>query len=32
MEMEAEVIQIKRDLELIKARLGITNPPPAVNR
>jgi hypothetical protein len=32
MEMEAEVIQIKRGLELIKARLGITNPPPAVNR
>jgi hypothetical protein len=31
MEMEVEIGQIKRDLELIKARLGITNPPPALN-
>jgi hypothetical protein len=31
-EMEAEVIQIQRDLALIKVRLGITNPPPAVSR
>lgn len=30
-EMEAEIGQIKRDLELIKSRLGITNPPPALN-
>jgi hypothetical protein len=27
-ELEADVVQIKHDLELIKARLGITNPPP----
>jgi hypothetical protein len=31
-EMEAEIGQIKRDLELINARLGITNPPPALNQ
>jgi hypothetical protein len=30
-EMEAEIGQIKRDLELIKIRLDITNPPPALN-
>ncbi|MDD5140867.1 MAG: hypothetical protein PHY43_11475 [Verrucomicrobiales bacterium] len=29
MEMEADVAQIKRDLDQIKMRLGITNPPPA---
>jgi hypothetical protein len=27
-EMEADIVQIKRDLEVIKARLGITNSPP----
>lgn len=28
MEMESDIVQIKRDLEVIKARLGITNSPP----
>jgi Tfp pilus assembly protein PilV len=32
MEMEVEIGQIKRDIELIKTRLGITNPPPASNQ
>jgi hypothetical protein len=30
-EIENKVAEIQRDLELIKARLGITNPPPAMN-
>ena len=31
MEMETEVAQIQHDIELIKARLGITNAPPALS-
>ena len=31
MEMETEVTQIQHDIELIKARLGITNAPPALS-
>jgi hypothetical protein len=31
-EMEADVVQIKRDLAMIKARLGITNPPSGLSR
>jgi hypothetical protein len=32
MEMETKVAQIQRDIEMIKARLGITNLPPALSR